>query len=110
MCTCPEEKQSPKWQAYPLTTISKPAELRRQYAKPIEPLGTPGRNERLNEQYDVMMKILQRREMAGKKAFGKPPVRYILHGFDGCVRPGEMPLILSRPGSGCSTFLKVLAN
>ena len=48
--------------------------------------------------------------LAGKKATGKPPVRHILHGFDGCVRPGEMLLVLGRPGSGCSTFLKVLAN
>ncbi|KAJ6151902.1 hypothetical protein N7497_006221 [Penicillium chrysogenum] len=28
----------------------------------------------------------------------------------GCVRPGEMLLVLGRPGSGCSTFLKVLGN
>lgn len=28
----------------------------------------------------------------------------------GCVRPGEMLLVLGRPGSGCSTFLKVIGN
>ena len=48
--------------------------------------------------------------LAGKKAGGKPPIRTILHNFTGCVRPGEMLLVLGRPGSGCSTFLKVLAN
>ncbi|KAL6713165.1 ATP-binding cassette transporter snq2 [Lecanora helva] len=46
----------------------------------------------------------------GKKAASKPPIRTILHDFTGCVRPGEMLLVLGRPGSGCSTFLKVLAN
>ena len=46
----------------------------------------------------------------GKKASGKPPIRTILNDFTGCVRPGEMLLVLGRPGSGCSTFLKVLAN
>lgn len=45
-----------------------------------------------------------------KAASGKPPVRTILNNFTGCVRPGEMLLVLGRPGSGCSTFLKVLAN
>ena len=45
-----------------------------------------------------------------KKVAGKPPVRTILNDFTGCVRPGEMLLVLGRPGSGCSTFLKVLAN
>ncbi|KAF9555496.1 pleiotropic drug resistance ABC transporter [Agrocybe pediades] len=39
-----------------------------------------------------------------------PPLRDILSGFEGVVRPGEMLLVLGRPGSGCSTFLKVLAN
>ncbi|KAF8875310.1 pleiotropic drug resistance ABC transporter [Infundibulicybe gibba] len=39
-----------------------------------------------------------------------PPTHDILHGFEGVVRPGEMILVLGRPGSGCSTLLKTLAN
>ncbi|KAI0356868.1 pleiotropic drug resistance ABC transporter [Trametes cingulata] len=39
-----------------------------------------------------------------------PATRDILVGFDGVVRPGEMLLVLGRPGSGCSTLLKTLAN
>ncbi|KAI5293121.1 hypothetical protein KEM52_005819 [Ascosphaera acerosa] len=34
----------------------------------------------------------------------------ILHGFKGVARPGEMVLVLGRPGAGCTTFLKVMAN
>ncbi|CAG8892652.1 unnamed protein product [Penicillium egyptiacum] len=41
---------------------------------------------------------------------GETPIRTILDDFTGCVRPGEMLLVLGRPGSGCSTFLKVLGN
>ncbi|KAG1763106.1 ABC-2 type transporter-domain-containing protein [Suillus occidentalis] len=43
-------------------------------------------------------------------AMRNPPVRDILSGFDGVVAPGEMLLVLGRPGSGCSTFLKTIAN
>lgn len=43
--------------------------------------------------------------------FGKqPPARDLIHDFSGAVRDGEMMLVLGRPGSGCSTFLKVIAN
>lgn len=30
--------------------------------------------------------------------------------FNGCLKPGEMCLVLGRPGSGCTTFLKTIAN
>ena len=40
----------------------------------------------------------------------KPPIRTILEDFSGCIKPGEMLLVLGRPGAGCSTFLKVIAN
>lgn len=45
-----------------------------------------------------------------RKAAGKPPIKTILNDFSGVIRPGEMVLVLGRPGSGCSTFLKVIGN
>ncbi|KAH9828507.1 ABC transporter-like protein [Teratosphaeria destructans] len=36
--------------------------------------------------------------------------RDLVHDFTGCVRDGEMMLVLGRPGAGCSTFLKAVAN
>jgi energy-coupling factor transporter ATP-binding protein EcfA2 len=33
----------------------------------------------------------------------------ILRDFDGLVKSGEMLVVLGRPGSGCSTFLKTIA-
>ena len=40
----------------------------------------------------------------------KSPTRTLLNDFTGVVRNGEMMLVLGRPGSGCSTFLKTIAN
>lgn len=40
----------------------------------------------------------------------KQTPKLILSGFNGFVRPGEMCFVLGRPNSGCSTFLKVIAN
>lgn len=43
--------------------------------------------------------------------FGKQGTEFdILKNFRGVAKPGEMILVLGRPGSGCSTFLKVIAN
>ncbi|KAI6026023.1 ABC-2 type transporter-domain-containing protein [Pisolithus marmoratus] len=40
----------------------------------------------------------------------RPPLRNILSGFEGVIRPGEMLLVLGRPGAGCSTLLKTITN
>lgn len=42
--------------------------------------------------------------------FRAPPTRNLIHDFTGCVRDGEMMLVLGRPGAGCSTFLKAITN
>ncbi|KAH9841151.1 pleiotropic drug resistance ABC transporter [Rhodofomes roseus] len=39
-----------------------------------------------------------------------PATRDILSGFEGVVRPGETLLVLGRPGAGCTTLLRTLAN
>ncbi|KAK0630537.1 ABC drug exporter AbcA [Bombardia bombarda] len=44
--------------------------------------------------------------------FRQPPKKKvsILSGFEGMILPGQMLLVLGRPGSGCSTFLKTLSG
>ena len=37
-------------------------------------------------------------------------MRTLINEFTGVVRHGEMMLVLGRPGSGCTTFLKAIAN
>ncbi|SNX84520.1 probable ATP-binding multidrug cassette transport protein [Melanopsichium pennsylvanicum] len=48
------------------------------------------------------------------KLFGIDPTkkntRNLLKDFNGCAKPGEMVLVIGRPNSGCSTFLKTIAN
>ena len=39
-----------------------------------------------------------------------PEPKPIIQGFSGVVRPGEMLLVLGKPGSGSSTFLRALTN
>lgn len=38
------------------------------------------------------------------------PSRLLIRNFSGTIASGEMLLVLGKPGSGCTTFLKTLAN
>jgi ABC-type glutathione transport system ATPase component len=53
-------------------------------------------------QFNIPQQIMESRK--------KPELRTILDSSSGCVKPGEMLLVLGRPGSGCTTLLKMLAN
>lgn len=64
----------------------------------------------LSDPFLVLPRLFKKLAGRGAKITSKPPIRTILDDFTGCVRPGEMLLVLGRPGSGCSTFLKILAN
>jgi ATP-binding cassette subfamily G (WHITE) protein 2 (SNQ2) len=59
-------------------------------------------NENVFSQYNIAQSIRD-----GKN---KPPLRTLLDRSHGCVRPGEMLLVLGRPGAGCTTLLKLLSN
>lgn len=43
-------------------------------------------------------------------SFFHPPVKQIVRDLEGCVKPGEMLLVLGRPGAGCTSFLKTVAS
>lgn len=45
-----------------------------------------------------------------REAFGHPPEKQILRNFNGHVNSGELLIVLGRPGSGCSTFLKTICG
>ncbi|KAJ5126912.1 ABC multidrug transporter C [Penicillium atrosanguineum] len=61
-------------------------------------------------QKDVFNSVLQIGALARlATGTGKQKIQ-ILRDFDGLVKSGEMLVVLGRPGSGCSTFLKTLAG
>ncbi|KAG9253562.1 ABC transporter [Emericellopsis atlantica] len=69
----------------------------------VEALSTDAAiHENVVSQFNIPTKIRESRQ--------KPPLRTILDNSHGCVKPGEMLLVLGRPGSGCTTLLNMLAN
>jgi ABC-type multidrug transport system ATPase subunit len=58
--------------------------------------------ENVISQFNILQQIKEGRQ--------KPELKTILDNSFGSVRPGEMLLVLGRPGSGCTTLLKMLAN
>ncbi|KAJ9645014.1 GTPase-activating protein [Knufia peltigerae] len=45
-----------------------------------------------------------------RERFSHPPEKKILSNFNGHVNSGELLIVLGRPGSGCSTFLKSICG
>ncbi|KAE8152303.1 ABC-2 type transporter-domain-containing protein [Aspergillus avenaceus] len=61
-------------------------------------------------QKDVLNSLLEVGTLARKLVGMKMQKIQILREFDGLVKSGEMLVVLGRPGSGCSTFLKTIAG
>ncbi|KAH7127774.1 ABC-2 type transporter-domain-containing protein [Dactylonectria estremocensis] len=53
-------------------------------------------------QFNALQTLQERRH--------KSSLKTILDNSHGCVKPGEMLLVLGRPGSGCTTLLNILSN
>ena len=56
---------------------------------------------------DVFMSLFRPGEIF---SFGKTKPKQILHDFNGLLKSGELLVVLGRPGSGCSTFLKSICG
>jgi ATP-binding cassette subfamily G (WHITE) protein 2 (PDR) len=67
-----------------------------------------GSGSAINIQTDVASLLMA--PLRFREFFGKGPEKTILNDFNGVLRPGEMLVVLGRPGSGCSTFLKTLTG
>ncbi|KAL3484275.1 ABC-2 type transporter-domain-containing protein [Aspergillus germanicus] len=59
---------------------------------------------------DTLWSVADPRQVLDWFRHGNKPKRAILQDLTGQVRPGEMLLVLGRPGSGCTSFLRVLSN
>ncbi|KAJ5789156.1 uncharacterized protein N7518_006167 [Penicillium psychrosexuale] len=107
------ENFNPKnWMKNLLTIQSRDPERypKRQAGLAFRNLSVHGFGSPTDYQKDVANSILQIgavfRAMTGT---GKQKIQ-ILRDFDGLVKSGEMLVVLGRPGSGCSTFLKTIAG
>ena len=56
-------------------------------------------NENAISQFNIVNQVKEGRQPA--------PLKTIVESSHGCVKPGEMLLVLGRPGAGCTTLLKV---
>ncbi|KAL4885009.1 ABC-2 type transporter-domain-containing protein [Aspergillus karnatakaensis] len=61
-------------------------------------------------QKDVLNVLLEFGTIARRLVGLKMPRIQILRDFEGLVKRGQMLVVLGRPGSGCSTFLKTIAG
>ena len=59
-------------------------------------------NENAFSQFNIPQHIKESRQPA--------PLKTIIDSSSGCVKPGEMLLVLGRPGAGCTSLLKMLSN
>lgn len=82
----------------------------RQTGVTFKDLSVSGSGRALNLQSTIGSLLLTPFRRAGIFDVGPKPHKQILHDFNGIVRHGELLLVLGRPGSGCSTFLKTRAG
>lgn len=75
-------------------------------------LRVSGSDSALQFQETVVSSLAVPFRMITESIFGRNQLgrRRILNGFDGLLQSGELLLVLGRPGSGCSTFLKTLCG
>lgn len=62
-------------------------------------------HENVLSQFNIPTKIAE-----GRRAKTRDSRKTIIQDTHGCVKPGEMLLVLGRPGAGCTTLLNMLAN
>ncbi|KAF2014159.1 ABC-transporter [Aaosphaeria arxii CBS 175.79] len=73
-------------------------------------LNVSGSGNALQLQKDVVDPLMLPFRLGEHFSFGKRQEKMILHDFEGMVDAGEMLIVLGRPGSGCSTFLKTICG
>ena len=73
-------------------------------------LNVTGSGAAINIQKDFASVFMAPFRLGEYFSFGSKPEKKILRNFNGVVKSGEMLVVLGRPGSGCSTFLKTLCG
>ncbi|PYH88728.1 hypothetical protein BO71DRAFT_467139 [Aspergillus ellipticus CBS 707.79] len=76
----------------------------------FQDLSVHGYGSAVGYQKDILNVVLQAADRVGSLINRKDQELQILRDHDGLLRSGEMLLVLGRPGSGVSTFLKTVAG
>ncbi|KAF7931602.1 uncharacterized protein EAE98_004338 [Botrytis deweyae] len=95
-----------KWAKMMMRLVDENEVIQRRAGIVFKNLKVCGSGSAINIQKNVgslLMAPLRFREFVGKG-----PEKTILNDFNGVLKSGEMLIVLGRPGSGCSTFLKSL--
>jgi ABC-type multidrug transport system fused ATPase/permease subunit len=99
-----------KWAKYVLRAAEDAKVKFRRASFTFENLSVSGSGLAVHLQPTVASVLLAPIRLPEWVSMARKPQRTILTGFDGVVKPGEMLLVLGRPGSGCSTLLKSIAG
>lgn len=101
-----------KWARMMLKLMDKQGvPLRKSTGVVFENLNISGSGSALQYQNNVGSILLAPFRPQEYLSFGKcVPQKHILRNFDGVLKTGELLIVLGRPGSGCSTFLKALSG
>ncbi|KAK1004547.1 hypothetical protein LTR54_007546 [Friedmanniomyces endolithicus] len=76
----------------------------------LKNINVRGTGSALNLQSNVGSFLMAPLRLGQHLSFGKKESKQIIRNFNGLMKSGEMLIVLGRPGSGCSTFLKTIAG
>lgn len=99
-----------KWARMLVRTMDEEGVKRRRAGFVFKNLSVAGSGAALQLQKNVGSLFLAPVRLNEYVSFGRKAEKQILRNFDGVLKSGEMLVVLGRPGSGCSTFLKTIAG
>ncbi|KAK0325334.1 hypothetical protein LTR82_003617 [Friedmanniomyces endolithicus] len=76
----------------------------------LKNINVRGTGSALNLQSNVGSFLMAPLRLGQHLSFGKKESKQILRNFNGLMKSGELLIVLGRPGSGCSTFLKTITG
>ena len=99
-----------KWARMLVRTMDEEGVKRRRAGFIFKDLNVAGSGAALQLQKNVGSLFLAPARLNEYVSFGHKAEKQILRNFDGVLKSSEMLIVLGRPGSGCSTFLKTIAG
>lgn len=99
-----------KWLRYFVEQLQEQGHKFKQTGVTFKNLDVYGSGSALQLQWTVASVFMAPFRLGELFSFGRKEPKHILHGFDGILNSGELLVVLGRPGSGCSTLLKVMCG